>query len=466
METTKRFGFMLILVLLTAAAAQSAEGPAKLSNTRMASCLVKITSDPAVLPLSEDSISYLLRSSGVSGKAAREVLGLSPDQVGEFFTIEYMELLASDDGASGSLEPTDPFEDAMKGEMQRMYQEGEMLMEAGRSQTSATSVSSPSPLATTATGPASTMGRTVRSGSSRPRGIGSASRRMIGPSPTTPAAEQTYLFSLNVHILRDAKPAAEEFMDALITNLRNALANAFGEHAGRLKGQLQLAEEEAARAEGDLRQKQDQLREISGSYVLDRDSILGEINNLRSEIQQIEMKRASDQVTVDTTAKRIAELQAAMQVEMQKDPITNELERLLEIQVENFHNVEKLSASGRTSATELADAQEKMARSRIELAQRREQLSKSKGGNQIESLNSTLTDLSMGIAQYRAQLSGYQQQLAQAEELLDKADDYELLSLKADIAKQNLQETILWRDRMTRQIRLIQPPTVSVIGGN
>jgi hypothetical protein len=72
----------------------------------------------------------------------------------------------------------------------------------------------------------------------------------------------------------------------------------------------------------------------------------------------------------------------------------------------------------------------------------------------------------MGVAQYRAQLAGYQQQLAHAEALLGKADEYELLSLKADVARQSLQETIVWRDRMSRRIRLIQPPEVSVIGGN
>jgi uncharacterized coiled-coil protein SlyX len=99
------------------------------------------------------------------------------------------------------------------------------------------------------------------------------------------------------------------------------------------------------------------------------------------------------------------------------------------------------------------------------LAQRQEQLNKSKGGNQIESLNNTLTNLSMGIAQYRAQLDGYAQQLAQAEALLGKADDYELLSLKADIAKQGLQEVLVWRDRISRQVRMLQPPAVSVIGG-
>ena len=136
------------------------------------------------------------------------------------------------------------------------------------------------------------------------------------------------------------------------------------------------------------------------------------------------------------------------------------------MQQQGFQNMEKLYESGRASGTEFADAQERLARSRIEIAQRREQLSKSAGGALIESLNSNLADYSVRATQNQAKLKSLHEQLKEAEDLLRKADDYELLSLKADIAKQNLQETILWRDRMTRQIRIIQPPTVSIIGGD
>ncbi len=90
MKTTKPILILLTLVLLIAAGAQSAEKPAKkeISNTSTASCLVKITTDEAVLPLDEFVVESLLRSSGVAGKAAREVLETSPDVVSELFEIE------------------------------------------------------------------------------------------------------------------------------------------------------------------------------------------------------------------------------------------------------------------------------------------------------------------------------------------------------------------------------------------
>ena len=76
-----------------------------------------------------------------------------------------------------------------------------------------------------------------------------------------------------------------------------------------------------------------------------------------------------------------------------------------------------------------------------------------------------LADRLIQATQDEASLASQEQQLAEVESLLVKVDDYELLSLKTEIAKQNLQEAMLWRDRMSRQIRLLQPPMVSILGG-
>ena len=69
METAKRTVILLIFALLTTVVAQSADtSPAKppatpavgISDTRTASCLVKITADAAVLPLDQETIYMLL----------------------------------------------------------------------------------------------------------------------------------------------------------------------------------------------------------------------------------------------------------------------------------------------------------------------------------------------------------------------------------------------------------------------
>jgi len=94
METAKRTATLLVFTLLTLAPAGSETtalptAPAKTSVAATpaidsASCLAKITASPSVMPLTIDTIQYILESPSVAGKAAQEVLGIklseSPDR--------------------------------------------------------------------------------------------------------------------------------------------------------------------------------------------------------------------------------------------------------------------------------------------------------------------------------------------------------------------------------------------------
>ncbi len=404
MEATKHIVILLVLILLTSAPAQSANGPAAadISNTRTASCVVKITSNPMILPLDDATIDYLLHSTGIGGRVAREVLNISPDQVSDIFKIETLS------GAAGRIVPED------------------------RSQ--------------------------------RTEGRGQEPELLSSEQLRT-AAEQTILFRLLVELGDEVKPAAEEFMDALVGNLRSTLIKAFEDYKLRFGDQLKLAEQEAASAETDLRGKQKTLREISRSRVLDHDKILADIYRLRQNVQTAKMNQASNQVIIDTTTRRIAETQAKIMEQLENDSITIELQKIVELIGRLLIEAERQAEMGKILPSQVNEIKEKLARARIEIAIRRESLSKSIGGNLIESLNKGLADRSITAAQDEASIRSLERQLVEAELLFVKADDYELLSLKADVAKQTLQESILWRDRTSRQIRLLQLPMVSILGG-
>ena len=433
MEPTKRIVILLILLFLTSVPAQSAEQSAtQISNTRTASCVVKITSDPMVLPLDDATIDYLLHSTSVGGKVTREVLDISPDQVSDIFKIEALV------GSTGRIlpEPLDRLSSTPEGQ-----DEYEMMM-ARETDTSASSMIQP------------------RSSRRSP----TMSRITSTKSPSS-AMEQTILFKLQVNLPKNVKPAAEEFMNALVDNLRSTLVKAFEDYRLRFKAQLQLTEQEAINAENDLRENQKILREISGTRVLDRTKILADINRLRQEVQTAKMNQAANQVSIDATTNKIAETQAKIKDRLANDSITMELQGLVEMIEKLLAQTEIEVQAGRMQATQLEDLKVQLARAKIELARRREELSKAAGGSLIESLNKELANRSIQATQDEANLSSQEKQLTEIESLLVKADDYELLSLKADIAKQNLQEAMLWRDRMSRQLRLLQPPMISILGG-
>ena len=425
---------MLILLLLSTGLAQSAKTPspkgqavAEISNTRSASCVVKITSDRMVLPLDNVTIDYLLHSTSIGGKVAREVLDISSDEASDIFKIEALV------GSSGKIVPESLDKRGPGSEVQSEY---ERIIESRF--------------------PSVQLRPSLRPGST------TRTNTATSPSPT---AEQTIVFQLSVELGNDIKPAAKEFMEALVGNLRSSLTKAFEDYKARFKDQHQLADAEATRAEEDLREKQKTLREIAGSRDLDRTQILADIRRLRQEVQAAKMNQASSQVIIDATSKRISEIQTKIQERLENDSITMELRAIVEMSDKLLILAKQAVEAGKMPAEKLEETKKNLALARIELAKRRESLTKSAGGNLIESLNKELSDRMIGATQDGQRILDLENELVEADSLLVKTDDYELLALKTDIAKQNLQESMLWCDRMSRQIRLLQPPMVSILGG-
>ena len=260
------------------------------------------------------------------------------------------------------------------------------------------------------------------------------------------------------------KPAAEEFMMALIDNLRSALRGAFDDYRKKFNQQLEFADNEAHSAESELVQMQARLRSISDSRDLSRYAILRDISSLRQKLQSTIMNRASDEKLYEATAERIAEEQTRRKKLVEDDPITRELKSILDVHKKRLESIALLVEAGSTTPVELEDAREKIIRARIELAKRQEEVSNPPGSIVLSSLNDEMADLSTKVALAQQEINLFEVQLEEAEGLLRKADDYELLSLKMDIARQNLEEALLWRARLGRNIRSIQPPDVTVIG--
>ena len=459
MKITKSIVILLSLALLTAGPAHSMERATKTSGTLKASCLVRISSDPTFLTLDFELLDALVHSSGVGGKAVRDVLGISPDEVDNLIDLEDVQYLDS-----ATLQPTRSIKRTRPpGDMygEEMMMEDEVMGPAKSS--AALAPSKPKSPSETTT---AYQNRIRAEAAARARARISAASRTASPGTPSFATEEAILIRLDVDLGESqAKPAAEEFLDAVIENLRSSLLKAFEDYRHRFYGHLEVANEEAMQTEKDLRDKQERLRAISGSRVLDRNVILRDISELRGKIELIEMEQASEVVIIDLTAKQIAKIRRETEQQIANDNIAKELEDLLGVQAANLQRVEQLHKAGTASTAEVAEARAKLARSRIELAQRREQLNKSVGGNLIESLNAKLAESSIQRAQAKAYLSTYQRQFREAEDLLEKADDYDLLLLKAEIAKQNLRDVLVWRDGLSRRMRMLLVPSVSVFGG-
>jgi hypothetical protein len=690
METAKRTTILLLLALLTTGATQSAEKQAAtVSNTRTASCLVKITCDSAILPLNLETIDYLLHSSGVGGRACREVLGISPDQDYDLFTVEYVQPLASDDlggigippmgsqagRSSMSEEGMNEYEYAMmmEKEMREGYDIG--LGPTGTTSSTRSSRTAGSSFRDRDRDRGSRTNRTIEpfsnvNSSDRRRGRGgyttasTAPQQRIRTTTTNPTDEQTELFSLSVELPEDVKPLAKEYMKALVDNLRQALTNACDEYEEKLENMLQFAESRRERAQSQLAKAMEQTKAIGPapvieqnpadtavherleqivdlsvleaglsfaevieilsnsvdpplqiqpnwkdllengevepttpagmdpltgvklrkalevllagvssefaeiSYVVDEgviiiatidalpskmvpcvyeipalsyspgsakeladaiqntidpeswfelsdvgkgtitpyprqrprklailqtyenhqkiweflqsitidipagrpldipvEMLLSEKNNLLREKQNLEMDLARFQGRMPAIEEQISRIRAKIEEKVQDDQVSEELRKILALQVNYLEGVKKLVDSGSVGAAELADAEEKLARARIELARRNEQIGASAGTDQLAKFSNELAMQAIDMAEKNAMLKAITNQLDQTEQQLTAVDVSDPQISRIRMATQSLEVAERRVNELNARLVNLQLPMVSVLGG-
>jgi len=603
MKTTKSPIILLILALLTVGSARPAEDSTKaeapatppskeISDTLAANCLVKITCDPGMLPLYIDTIDYLLRSSGVGGKAARDVLGTP--LVEYLFEATELPLDVDSDSLGGvGLPPTRTRSSTYPGHSSEFYYFEDSGIQPGSTsertaapgtstgkETSSDGHTTASPTPSSATvsrssraptrsggwavagvgqppATASRYGRTTSTGGysfyyGKPESTSAAPTRTTVP-PRAPAAGQTFFFQLEVRLPDEVKPAAEEFMTALIVNLRETLVDAYNTYAGQLSESLAFAEDQRNRIEQtiaemippipadialkneEVRKQLDQivdlstltpmmsfseaidvlensvapplniavlwrdlddndgiadieptrpinmegirsislgtalnllLKSVSGGSVISPEELSANKQSLLREKRRYEMELARLEARRPAIGEQIARIRHDAEKKVHDDPVIHELERLLQLQKQHLETTKILAADGRISHIDLGDAQEKIARANIELAQRREQVVKSAGGDQIAQFNDELTKLTIDLAEIRAVLSAVNSQLEQTERQLKAATAFDPQASELRFAYQALDAANHRVNELKTRLANLQAPTVTALGAD
>jgi hypothetical protein len=121
---------------------------------------------------------------------------------------------------------------------------------------------------------------------------------------------------------------------------------------------------------------------------------------------------------------------------------------------------------GRLVSPDSPEAQQNMIRARIELANRREELSKQAGGSQLDEFNKELTRIVIDQAEKRAQLKIVRTQLDEVQKLLVQALTFDPEVARLRMAREALDITGRRIVELQTRMAVLQPPTVTVIGVN
>lgn len=243
-----------------------------LSNTRTASCMVRITADADLISLNGETLAYLLYSPGVVDKAAQETLGIRSSEkrhTKDLLKIDVMRLEADRPAHRRSQMRIAPgYDEMMEAEMQAIYRQ--QYMEHSTEGT-AKPEKEDDPKGNSTNGdsgshqPSDEESMTGRSGGMD--GFGDDMGMMGGgmggmyADPMEPgwaaSRERTMTIKFSVHLPEDVRPAAQEFAMAIVENLRQALGKTCEQRRRELSA---LADTAQARWEW----AQEQLAQVTG----------------------------------------------------------------------------------------------------------------------------------------------------------------------------------------------------------
>lgn len=319
------------------------------------------------------------------------------------------------------------------------------------------------------------MGGEHEEGDEKPPGTAMRSRMIGGgmtpnmeirreaPRPAPAKSKEVLLFQLRVILKESNQALAVKLMNVVVANLKDALNKAHSDYSSRFEGQLKSAEMEVHEAELNFINFQANLRELSGGRDLRRERISEDIEMLNAQLVEGRMQIELHRVSEDDLLSRMTRASAEAEERVKEDAVTRELAGMIQRQMMELENAEKLAESGRTPLSDVAEIRDKLSRAKIELADRREKLRQSAGGKLVGMLQDKIAHLSTERNLAQARLAQLEKRLVMSKDLLAKADNFELLSIRADVARRNLQEVMELRNRLRRRVRMVQPPMVSVI---
>jgi len=267
MRTTQITIVCLTLSLILAAAPTFGQAEAP-SNSRYASCLIRVAIDADILPLDPTTVEQLIRSSAVAGKAVKDVFGLDAEAAGNILQeirIEWVSQTAQGAGMTAPPQRNATGDNHIMRELAQIYgddyarQLREDRDKYGTQEPAA--VTPPAdknrPVGTNSHSPQQGMGMGggMMGGGGMGGGMGMGGMGMggygggvyAGWGPQAQDAgsvgrQQTAMVRLHVPLPDDAKPLAGQFVKVLVDNLRRTLEDSYNRYERLLSEQIQFAE--------------------------------------------------------------------------------------------------------------------------------------------------------------------------------------------------------------------------------
>lgn len=189
-------------------------------------------------------------------------------------------------------------------------------------------------------------------------------------------------------------------------------------------------------------------------------------SELTHQIQNLELDLAGWEARRAAIQEQIVRAKVESERKLALDQVTQELERIVQAATNRLAQMEERYENKTEPVAVIEDSREQLARARIELARRREEVGRSVGGGRLDEFSSELTRTAVNMAEKRAQLDILRRQLDEVRLELAKASTFDPQAARLRMAKEWLDIAERRVAELTTQLANLQPPTVTMIGSN
>jgi outer membrane murein-binding lipoprotein Lpp len=393
---------MLLLLMFGGIATAEKESDTALDTE--ASCILKISSDPYVLPLLSELIQSVFQSSGVYDEALKTVFGDISLNAGPNFNLEFF---------APNLPPAAPG-----------MPMGMMM------------------------GPGGGMGGGAMPG------------RVI--DPYVEDSLPTMFYSLQIS---SEKGSAKVFMKELICNFKKAIEQPYIHRRNELMDQMNALNSRIEEKKNQVDQWQEQMNAMIVSGVTNREELRGRMNDLRREIQSHQVKQRISQDQLERFERDQAEIRNQMDRSLQEDNVLKELSSLVNEAEAAVERLKEQVNAGRIPEGQVSEAKQGLARAKIELARRAEELREKAGQKQLAELNERLQQGVTLLSESELLRHNAQEQLEETIQLFTQTGDLEILEMNWEVARDSLKNLMKTKFDIENQIETLKKPSVVVIGG-
>ena len=184
---------------------------------------------------------------------------------------------------------------------------------------------------------------------------------------------------------------------------------------------------------------------------------------IMNEVQALELDQASLEARRIAIEEQLERAQLEARDELGCDTVTVELQKLVDLQANALAQQRQQVEYGRLPESALSEAQENLAKAKIELARRREDLTWSASGGRLTNLSGQLSQIAIDRAEKNARLDILRRHLADVEKELSQIAAFEAQAAQIESAKMEIEALSRKRVELETELASLPVPLVTVI---